>query len=70
MILVRERPLISFARENNLQTIGDEACPAMLKKIKVPLPLELAALKSGLSSLERDRRGVFKMIQASFKHIS
>ncbi len=36
MILVRERQLISFARENNLQTIGDEACPAMLKKIKVP----------------------------------
>ena len=67
MILVRERQLISFARENNLQTIGDEACPAMLKKIKVPYAR--AEIKEWLSSLEKDRKGVFKMIQASFKHI-
>jgi len=37
---------------------GDEACPAMLKKIKVPYAR--AEIKEWLSSLERDRKGVFK----------
>jgi tRNA(Ile)-lysidine synthase TilS/MesJ len=31
LIQVRERQLRDFAEENNLQIIGDEACPAMLK---------------------------------------
>jgi len=67
LIQVREKQLMAFARENNLQTIGDEACPAMLRDVK--MPYARANMKIWLESLEKENKNIFKMIKASFKHI-
>ena len=67
LIQAREKQLEAFARENGLQTIGDEACPAMLKDVK--MPYARANMKIWLESLEKENRNIFKMIKASFKHI-
>jgi len=67
LIEVREKQLESFARENRLQTIGDEACPAMLKDVK--MPHARANMKMWLKNLEEENKNLFKMIRASFKHI-
>jgi tRNA(Ile)-lysidine synthetase-like protein len=67
LIETRERQLRAFVEENRLKTIGDEACPAMLKDVK--LPYARAKMKMWLKELERDNPNMFKMIQASFKHI-
>jgi len=67
LIQVRERQLREFADENNLQTIGDESCPAMLKNVKLPYAREKT--KRWLEEMERDHKNIFKMINASFKHI-
>jgi len=67
LIQQRERQLRAFVEENRLKTIGDEACPAMLKDVK--LPYARAKMKMWLKELERDNPNMFKMIQASFKHI-
>jgi hypothetical protein len=58
---------MAFARENGFQTLGDEACPAMRKDIK--LPYARANMKLWLENLESENRNLFKMIRASFKHI-
>jgi tRNA(Ile)-lysidine synthetase-like protein len=67
LIQVRERQLRDFATENALQTIGDEACPAMLKNVK--MPYARAKTKEWLESMEQENNNLFKMIKASFKHI-
>jgi tRNA(Ile)-lysidine synthetase-like protein len=67
LIEVRERQLRAFADDNALQPIGDEACPAMLKEVK--LPHARANTKLWLKELEGENSDVFKMIKASFKHI-
>jgi len=67
LIQVRERQLRDFATENNLQVIGDEACPAMLKDVK--MPHARASTKAWLAQMEKENREIFKMIKASFKHI-
>jgi len=67
LIEAREKQLRAFSRENNLQTIGDEVCPAMLKEVK--MPHARANTKLWLEKLEKDNPKVFKMIKASFKHI-
>lgn len=67
LIEVREKQLEFFAKENNLQTIGDEACPAMMKAVK--MPYARANTKIWLENLEKENSNVFKMIKASFKHI-
>ncbi|HHS91953.1 MAG TPA: tRNA 2-thiocytidine biosynthesis protein TtcA [Campylobacterales bacterium] len=67
LIEVRERQLIAFARENKLEPIGDEACPAMLKEVK--MPHARANMKLWLENLEQENAQLFKMIKASFKHI-
>ncbi|HIC77730.1 MAG TPA: tRNA 2-thiocytidine biosynthesis protein TtcA, partial [Sulfurovum sp.] len=36
LIEAREKQLQAFAEDNDLQPIGDEACPAMLKDVKMP----------------------------------
>jgi len=53
--------------DNNLQVVGDEACPAMLKDVK--MPHARASTKVWLSELEAKNPDIFKMIKASFKHI-
>ncbi len=67
LIEARERQLRAFADENRLQPIGDEACPAMLKEVK--MPHARANMKLWLEELENENSRVFKMIKASFKHI-
>jgi len=68
LIEARERQLRNFADENGFATIGDEACPAMLKEVKVPYAR--AKTKAWLESMEQDQENFFKMIRASFKHIN
>ena len=67
LIQVRERQLRAFADDNNLKPIGDEACPAMLKDVK--MPHARANMKIWLEELEGKNVDIFKRIQASFKHI-
>ena len=67
LIEAREKQLQAFADDNSLQPIGDEACPAMLKDVK--MPHARAKMKIWLQDLEKESLGVFKMIRASFKHI-
>ncbi|HHH51061.1 MAG TPA: tRNA 2-thiocytidine biosynthesis protein TtcA [Campylobacterales bacterium] len=67
LIQAREKQLRAFADDNNLKPIGDEACPAMLKDVK--MPHARANMKIWLESLEKENKNVFKMIKASFKHI-
>ena len=67
LIEAREKQLRAFVKENNLKTIGDEACPAMLKSVK--MPHARANMKIWLENLEKENSRLFKMIHASFKHI-
>jgi len=67
LIQVREKQLRAFVDENSLQPIGDEACPAMLKDVK--MPYARANMKIWLENLEKENKNIFKMIKASFKHI-
>ena len=67
LIQVREKQLRAFVDENSLQPIGDEACPAMLKDVK--MPHARANMKIWLENLEKENKNIFKMIKASFKHI-
>ena len=67
LIQVRESQLRGFAEDNNLQVIGNEACPAMLKDVK--MPHARASTKAWLAGLEADNKDIFKMFKASFKHI-
>ncbi len=67
LIQARESQLRAFAENNNLQVIGDEACPAMLKDVK--MPYARASTKEWLAGLEKENKDVFKMLKASFKHI-
>ena len=67
LIQVRETQLRGFSEDNNLQVIGDEACPAMLKDVK--MPHARPSTKAWLAGLEKDNKDVFKMFKASFKHI-
>jgi len=67
LIQVRERQLMDFALSNNLQVIGDEACPAMMKDVK--MPHARASTKVWLAEIESKNKDAFKMFRASFKHI-
>ena len=67
LIQARETQLRAFAVDNDLEVIGNEACPAMLKNVK--MPHARAATKEWLSTLEDENKDIFKMFRASFKHI-
>ncbi|MDD5549207.1 MAG: ATP-binding protein [Sulfurovaceae bacterium] len=67
LIQARESQLRAFADENNLNTIGDEACPAMMKNVKMPHARE--ATKEWLKDMESKQKNLFKMLKASFEHI-
>ncbi len=67
LIQIRERQLAAFADENSLRTVGDESCPAMMKNIKLPFARE--KIKHWLEEMEQENGNLFKMINASFKHI-
>ena len=68
LIQMRERQLIAFALENNLQTIGDETCPSM--RFDVKMPHARANTKEMLAKMEKDFPSLFTSLNASFKNIS
>ncbi len=67
LIWVRERQTRAFVEENGIQAIGDEACPAMLKKVKLPHARE--STKAMLERWEREMPDLFKQLKASFCHL-
>ncbi|MDD2905208.1 MAG: ATP-binding protein [Sulfurimonas sp.] len=68
LIQMRERQLSAFALENNIQTIGDEACPAM--RFDVKMPHARAHTKEMLSKMEKEFPTLFTSLNAAFKNIS
>ena len=53
---------------SNIQTIGDEACPAM--RIKAKMPHAREKMKKFVASLEEDDKDIINKIKASFKHLN
>lgn len=67
LILMREAALANFAKSNEIATIGDEACPAMNFKVKMPYKRE--ETKNFLKNLEREKPDLFVMLKSAFRHI-
>lgn len=68
LIQMRERQLRAFVEDNNINAIGDEACPAM--RFDVKMPHARANMKSMLSKMENEFPSLFTSLNASFKNIS
>lgn len=68
LIQMRERQLSAFALENNIPTIGDEACPSMRFDIK--MPHARAHAKEMLRNMEKEFPTLFTSLNAAFKNIS
>ncbi len=67
LILAREAQLEYFAASNNLAVIGDEACPAMSFKAKMPYKRE--ETKNFLKNLEKEKPQLFTMLKSAFENI-
>lgn len=67
LILTREAQLEYFATSNHLAVIGDEACPAMSFKAKMPYKRE--ETKKFLKNLEKEKPQLFTMLKSAFEHI-
>ena len=68
LIQMRERQLYACATENNMPTIGDEACPAM--RFDVKMPHARAHTKEMLSKMEKEFPTLFTSLNAAFQNIS
>jgi len=68
LIQMRERQLSAFALDNNIETIGDEACPSM--RFDVKMPHARAHMKEMLSKMEKEFPSLFTSLNAAFKNIS
>ncbi len=68
LIQMRERQLSAFVLDNDIATIGDEACPAMRFDIK--MPHARANMKEMLSKMEKEFPSLFTSLNAAFKNIS
>ena len=68
LIQMRERQLRAFAEDNELKTIGDEACPAM--RFDVKMPHARANTKEMLATMEKEFPSLFTSLNAAFKNIS
>jgi len=68
LIQMRERQLLAFVEENEIEAIGDEACPAM--RFDVKMPHARAKMKVMLSKMEKDFPQLFTSLNAAFKNIS
>jgi len=68
LIQMRERQLRAFVVENDIEAIGDEACPAM--RFDVKMPYARANTKEMLSKMEQDFPQLFTSLNAAFKNIS
>ncbi|WP_345993804.1 ATP-binding protein [Sulfurimonas sp. HSL-1716] len=68
LIQLRERQLAAAALENDMPTIGDEACPSMRFDIK--MPHARADMKEMLFEMEKKYPSLFVSLNAAFKNIS
>jgi len=68
LIQMRERQLRAFVEENNIEAIGDEACPAM--RFDVKMPHARANMKIMLAKMEKEFPQLFVSLNAAFKNIS
>lgn len=68
LIQLRERQLAAAALENNMPTIGDEACPSMRFDIK--MPHARADMKQMLFEMEQKYPALFVSMNSAFKNIS
>ncbi len=68
LIQLRERQLRAFVVDNDIEAIGDEACPAMRFDIKAPHARENT--KQMLAEMERKFPDLFTSLNAAFKNIS
>ncbi|PHS57084.1 MAG: tRNA 2-thiocytidine(32) synthetase TtcA [Sulfurimonas sp.] len=68
LIQMRERQLKAFVEDNNIEAIGDEACPAM--RFDVKMPHARASMKVMLAKMENDFPSLFVSLNAAFKNIS
>lgn len=68
LIQMRERQLRAFVVENDIEAIGDEACPAM--RFDVKMPYARAKMKDMLANMEQDFPQLFTSLNAAFKNIS
>ena len=68
LIQMRERQLLGFVKDNGLEAIGDEACPAM--RFDVKMPHARAAMKEMLADMEKKYPDIFVSINAAFGNIS
>ncbi|HIC42963.1 MAG TPA: tRNA 2-thiocytidine biosynthesis protein TtcA [Sulfurimonas sp.] len=68
LIQMRERQLLAFVKDNKLEAIGDEACPAM--RFDVKMPHARATMKEMLKGMEEKYPSIFVSINAAFGNIS
>ncbi len=68
LIQLRERQLAAAAIDNEMPTIGDEACPSM--RFDVKMPYARAEMKSMLADMEKKYPDLFGSINTAFGHIS
>lgn len=68
LIQMRERQLSAFVKDNEIEAIGDEACPAM--RFDVKMPHARANTKEMLSKMEKEFPSLFTSLNAAFKNIS
>ena len=68
LIQMRERQLSAFVKDNEIEAIGDEACPAM--RFDVKMPHARANMKVMLAEMEQDFPQLFTSLNAAFKNIS
>ncbi len=68
LIQMRERQLSAFVLDNEISTIGDEACPSM--RFDVKMPHARANTKVMLAKMEREFPALFTSLNSAFKNIS
>ena len=67
LIFCRERQLRAFANANEINVIGDEACPGL--RFDVKMPHARATTKELLSKLEEENPQIFVSMKAAFSNI-
>ena len=67
LIHVRERQLIDAALNNEMPTIGDEACPGF--NFEAKMPHARAETKRLLHEMEQNNKQLFVSLKAAFEHI-
>ena len=67
LIFCRERQLRAFADTNEINVIGDEACPGL--RFDVKMPHARASTKELLAKLEEENPQIFVSMKAAFSNI-